>query len=555
MANVNKLDFNAVDQKISLVLDAYENVDTRSKALSIVFVEAYLEVDVEDAIDAITDGGNDRGCDALFIDDSDSRNDIHIIQTKCVQNFENSKKNFPSNEIDKVVSFVSDLLSEDMDAFAGVNAQLRRKIHDALVTLERPNAKIYVHFVGNTAPIISSEISRARAVFSRYNSVNLEMHDLEDLSDFFITKQQPKFNKELKAVDTNHFARTDSNVRGMVCTVEATDLVEFIRSEENPEVVEHRVFDQNVRVFLKRTNAINRKIIESALSDDNHMFWYKNNGITITCDKFLPSPMKRNPTIGLENVQIVNGGQTSNCLFLAAKEDASKVEDVLLLVRIIETTSEDVKAAIAESTNSQTPIKVRDLRANDKQLRILEEHFSGWGLFFERKHNQFVDQPAAARVDALEASQAYLAYGVGLPEVAKKDRGRIFGDLYETVFSDDVSAEKLLFCFKLIKEINLLKKDVRRKIKDGVVLGSGEMALIDGSFHVMFAVKQVLIRDSSDEWDIEKAREAIPLATRVVRGLYANREMFDANFSSNRFFKEARTKEIIAQEVASAGPQ
>jgi hypothetical protein len=41
------------------------------------------------------------------------------------------------------------------------------------------------------------------------------------------------------------------------------------------------------------------------------------------------------------NVQIQ--GQRPNCLFEAAKEDRSKIEDVILLVRVIETSSEEVK--------------------------------------------------------------------------------------------------------------------------------------------------------------------------------------------------------------------
>ncbi|MEA7595337.1 AIPR family protein, partial [Salmonella enterica subsp. enterica serovar Virginia] len=42
---------------------------------------------------------------------------------------------------------------------------------------------------------------------------------------------------------------------------------------------------------------------------------------------------------------------------------------------IIETKSQPVSLAIAESTNSQTPIKSRDLRSNDDIQKKLEEAF------------------------------------------------------------------------------------------------------------------------------------------------------------------------------------
>lgn len=61
----------------------------------------------------------------------------------------------------------------------------------------------------------------------------------------------------------------------------------------------------------------------------------------------------------------MNGGQTSNALFEASLNSEERLEDVLILVRIIETKSQPVSLAIAESTNSQTPIKSRDLRSND----------------------------------------------------------------------------------------------------------------------------------------------------------------------------------------------
>lgn len=54
----------------------------------------------------------------------------------------------------------------------------------------------------------------------------------------------------------------------------------------------------------------------------------------------------------------MNGGQTSNALFEASLNSEERLEDVLILVRIIETKSQPVSLAIAESTNSQTQLKV-----------------------------------------------------------------------------------------------------------------------------------------------------------------------------------------------------
>lgn len=544
----NMFDWSALDHKINATVAEYDEL-SRSKALTVVAVSEIMDIDIDEALDAITDGGNDRGVDALYIDDRDAKNDIHIFQTKCVNDFSKSKNNFPGSEVDKLTSFVMDITNHDMEALGSANDILKSKILDALKILQEPNATITVNFVGNTAPLIDDEMKRIRAAFSRYKAIEFRMHDLDTLSDFFLEKRAPELVREITAIDTNFFDRSDQNLRGVVCSVAAMDIVDAIRSEEDSDEVEPGIFDQNVRVYLKRRNRINRRIIESALSDENHMFWYQNNGITMTCDKMELGPSKRSPKIRLTNVQIVNGGQTSNCLFEAAKENKEKVENIILLVRIIETSSEDVKLSIAETTNSQTPINVRDLRSNDRQQRQLEEAFADLGYYYERKSGQHAEQSSASRVDALSAGQSYLAYGIGLPETAKKDRGRVFGDLYETVFAEDLTATKLLTSFKLAKLVGQKKTETRKRIRDGNRLAEGEMSIIDGSFHILFAIRQICHRDGVDKWEFDLAVSKLEEAISIVSRMYTEAQSSNENFSSNRYFKDARTKDEVTKAV------
>jgi hypothetical protein len=117
---------------------------------------------------------------------------------------------------------------------------------------------------------------------------------------------------------------------------------------------------------------------------------------------------------------------------------------VLLLLRIYELKNKEVASKIAESTNSQTPIRSRDLRANDDIQRKFEVALLSKGIYYERKADQFKDRPRKARLDALAAAQAYVAYFKSWPEVATKDRGKIFGELYDAIFNDDLTAEHIL---------------------------------------------------------------------------------------------------------------
>ena len=225
----NRFDWNAIEQKITVVLEEYEEL-SRSKALAVVAACELFTIDSEEAVDSITDGGNDRGVDLFYIDDREAKRDIHLVQTKCTDSFEQSKNHFPGNEVDKLISFVNDLSGEDTEALKSANPLLQSRIADAFEILKEANATITVHFVSNTAPLIKDEQDRIEAAFSRYKAISFEMHDIDAISDYFLEKKAPDLTREISAIDTNFFDRADQNLRGVVCTVAGLDIVEMIRS-------------------------------------------------------------------------------------------------------------------------------------------------------------------------------------------------------------------------------------------------------------------------------------------------------------------------------------
>ncbi len=289
----------------------------------------------------------------------------------------------------------------------------------------------------------------------------------------------------------NYFERTDGNIRGLIATIEAEELIKLIRDPTSPEEVRSSVFNDNVRIYLTRKNPINKKIIDPHFQTRIPKFWYLNNGITMTCDSFSYQAGQRAPLVSLKNVQIVNGGQTSNSLFEAQKEAPDKVKKVLVLTRIYETKTKEISSNIAESTNSQTPINTRDLRSNDDVQKKLEESFLDLGFYYERKAKQHTNQPRSKRIDALAAGQAFLAYQLGMPETAKKERSRVFGDLYDQVFNDTITPTKLLVPLKISRNIEKIKRDLQKKIRQQQKVDTRKLFLIDGAYHVLFAVSEL----------------------------------------------------------------
>lgn len=545
----NLLDWNTLGHKVKAYLDPLNGIDIEQRAFPILMVASLLGVSDEEAEDSITDGSLDRGVDAVFIDDRDGRNSIHVFQFKYVDTFENTKKNFPSGEIDKLVSFFDDLLDLNKSLESSCNPILWNKVKEMWIALDKPKPSIEVHFCGNTLPMLEREKERANISLGKFKYFNIHHHSLDTIVGMFVDKKSALIDDQIQVVDKDYFDRTDGSIRGLICTVEAAEVVRIISDPEEPTTVQKEIFNDNVRVYLSRTNKINRKIIEAALAEDNPLFWYLNNGITITCDSFSYPKGKRAPIVELKNIQIVNGGQTSNALFEASQMAPEKLEDVLILVRIIETKSQPVSLAIAESTNSQTPIKSRDLRSNDDIQKKLEEAFEGMGLFYERKLSQHSDKPRTNRVDALTAGQAYLAYGLDLPEVAKKDRGRIFSDLYDQVFTDEIMADELLCSLRILNGIEVIKKNLQSTIRKQEDFNVEHLFLIDGAYHVLFAVAQICDERIINRLNYDEAVKLIPEAMNYVSELVKSTQEKDESFSFNRYFKDAKTKTKIASYV------
>ena len=113
-----------------------------------------------------------------------------------------------------------------------------------------------------------------------------------------------------------------------------------------------------------------------------------NNGITIVADSIKITGDKATIT----NYQIVNGCQTSHVIF--DNEDVEGIDDLMIPIRLIATTNEDLKNDITRATNNQTSIKKEQLEALSTFQRTLEEYYKTYSdsetaLYYERRTGQY----------------------------------------------------------------------------------------------------------------------------------------------------------------------
>jgi hypothetical protein len=155
---------------------------------------------------------------------------------------------------------------------------------------------------------------------------------------------------------------------------------------------------------------VNKEIEASIRNTPGNEFALFNNGITIVAEgtSISTNTAKQGTAqIILRNPQLVNGAQTAYTLAriyedCVSSKDFKVFRGKEVLMRVInflgpaklENQDERIKlmGEISRASNSQTKVEESDRRSNDPvQIRIQNEFFEKYGLYYERKRGEFSD--------------------------------------------------------------------------------------------------------------------------------------------------------------------
>jgi hypothetical protein len=518
-------------------------LESKREAFSLLCLAQILRIDYDEARGALTDGPMDRGVDAVYLDDRFGQRTIHLFQFKHYSTFSGGNKNFPSSEIDKLLSFIQDCLGQTEGFIDSCNALLAQKILDIWSFIEAGSAHVRVHLCSNGEKLVLAEADRFLSALSRFKFFTVHEHDLDDLSDKIASRVQVDREIGLRMVEEQIFERTDGNVRAVIGTARADEFITAFTDPVDSLQLDPALFEENVRVYLGEQNEINKRIYDTAISDEAGLFWYYNNGITIVCESFSYQPGFRNPQMTLKSPQVVNGGQTSHALFEASKVDFDALRRVRLLVRVIETRDKSLYAKVAEATNSQTPIRSRDLRSNDPILVRLESSLEAKGWYFDRKRDQHSDRPEAQRIDALKLGQIWLSYIRGEPDKAKTSSDRIFGEYFTLIFDPaEMSADRVEEVWKLYGALEERRRTALQSSRSSRGRGPNVLEtywLVEGIYHLAYAVKRIAERRRIDLFDSQRTIALIEEADAKITKFVNQRP----GISFYRLFRTSSTKE------------
>lgn len=545
MAKLSPVDWNIIDARVRR-LQHGRSLRTASMAFLWLTLQQYFPDRSDDFEEIVTDGSDDRGIDGVHVIERDEQAVIYLFQAKYRETSATTDKTINESEVHKIAIFLHELREQSSYLATCSNFKLQQAVKSIWDLYKRGVfCRYQIILCSNDQGLSHAARAILESSISALDQVKYETYGPTELLRDISGHGRQAESGCIQVVSKEIFERSDGDIRGAIASIDASSFVKLISTPDGKAIKRH-LFDDNLRVFLGATGGYNSEIIRTATSPDSHLFWYLNNGITITCRNFTYNKGHPSPLIRLEDFQIVNGAQTSHSLIEAASENATALENVVLMIRIYATGRTDIAERVAVATNSQARIQDRDLRANHPVLKKLELAFAERGYYLERKRNMHSDKDASRRIDALKLGQIILAYYLQEPDRAKTESDSIFGKRFAAVFHEHYSIDELIQLLEIYQLIETMRSRVEdgnsaEKIEDGKV----QQYLIYGHWFVLYAIR-IILRDKREKLpSMKNAPELIRSALSLI-----SRAISQNNSAAHyQLFRNPKTKHKILAEL------
>lgn len=439
-----------VDQRITgiiedhpeLLPDGDEN-KKKSSAFVLLCMSTALGLNLEEAAELITEGGNDAGVDGIHISEvDDGEFTVTIFQGKYKVKDLRGIANFPENGVQKAVNTVATLFDpakkiELNKKIAPKVEEIRSLVRDGYI----PSVRVVLCNNGTKWSeqaqnwINQSGFTEDQVTWIHYNH------------DSIVSVLQRK-----KAIDDSIRLQGKAVIedfkfrRVLVGKVAVSEIAELFNRHND------LLLERNIRRYLGlHSNRVNSAIHETLVNEQKRdNFYFFNNGITMICRKFRHNALQgENYQLKLEGMQIINGGQTCKTIQQTLYPSRQRLfeesfENVYVLLRIYELSEDDQDFVrdITYATNSQNPVDLRDLRSNDEIQRQLEIGIKDMGYTYKRKREE--GRGGSSVVTSSIVAEAVLAIWRKKPQQAKFRRKEHFGKLYGDIFNELNAAQALL---------------------------------------------------------------------------------------------------------------
>lgn len=379
-----------------------------------VFFSKY-DFSIDDIKSGLVGGRKDWGIDGFYIliDGKSVKNIEDVSDLNPRKNFSldlyvfqyKNTKTFKENVIEKfltIIKYIADMEQPeyhiDHTAMSEDLIEAIKLFHQIILKSVSKHPTVNMTFIhasrGDTESVSTSYMTKIQDLreaveyysLGRTTNFDYKLLGAEELKN--MAQYQKSYSANLRLSESPIFVEYGTNQvqKGYIATVYLKDYFEFLTEEDETtgeKVLREYLFESNIRDYQNRT-AVN-KDIEKTLRDPQKAndFWWLNNGVTILAEEGAPN----GKNFQLDNIQIVNGLQTSHSIYYALKNSSSIDDRRTLFCKIIITQDEISRNNIIKATNFQNSVPASSLRSTDIIQRDIETFLFQKGIYYDRRKN------------------------------------------------------------------------------------------------------------------------------------------------------------------------
>lgn len=446
--------------------DIYETYSDEEKLLALYAYYHYYGADsskLDEIIHGIVfDMETSDDIAGVFIDQDSDNNDIDIILVS------NSKK-----EDFQILSALKKLKdAESIVMSEKLKKQIRTPLKDILSDEDYQlsgSKGVKFIFLTDYCPHNASNkksISNAlKALKSDYNNVQYSIVFGYDIEHEVLEIENPREYVEdaILTIDKENNYLFYGEEQSMIVNISAKSLKNIY------ELYSFRgLFAQNLRYYVKNAKIDDSIVFSIKEKPDN--FWYYNNGIIVVCDDYELKKKK----LKIKKFSIINGGQTTK---LVGETDFKKdfyIQCKIVKNKYIEDEQRiDFIADVAEASNTQKPIKGKDLIANKTEQRLLKKQLADVGIYCQIKRGEKVNKKLYPfpwqNTTNEELGQFLLSFVYQKPGTARSNKASICSNIerYDLIYGKKYNSDFLSDLLK-IKAYYKLWMNYIKKNDDGI---------------------------------------------------------------------------------------
>ena len=383
----------------------------------------------------ITDGQDDKEFDAVIVDDEKRK--VFIFQGKFFTT--TSVDGGPIQEILSAWLRIQDIPSLQEAA----NQKLRPKL-EAVAEALKDEYEVVFELVttGVLTDAARGDLESFQNKITEFehpeSSITLvDAATIKARWDESLAQELPKLKHTFALEPGRYLAVEIGGVKTVLAAVPLSECVKI------PGISDGRLFRKNVRQSLGLTNKVNKGLKQTIQGDTPQYFFLFHNGITALCEKLIIDDKKHE--LVLDGMSVVNGCQSLTTI-LASSEKAKNAVNSYVLFRFYEIPQKDLADKISIYTNSQSAVKARDLRSNDKRVIALKRAYQArypQGFFIAKRGEQRpADKLKEQTVDMVELARSLAAWHLRMPIIAGNEN-RLFDKHFEQLFRADYPVEDI----------------------------------------------------------------------------------------------------------------